>query len=64
MLGVVFAASASLGKPIGDQTKALMDSEGKDRLGDFARLGVAMNPIAWAASSWPIPLLWPPGSAP
>ncbi|MDP2262757.1 MAG: SLC13 family permease [Hydrogenophaga sp.] len=59
VVGVMFAASASFATPIGYQTNTLVYSAGNYRFSDFARLGVPMNLIVWAASSLLIPLFWP-----
>jgi di/tricarboxylate transporter len=59
VVGVMFAASASFATPIGYQTNTLVYSAGNYRFSDFARLGVPLNIIVWAASSLLIPLFWP-----
>lgn len=59
VVGVMFAASASFATPIGYQTNTLVYGAGNYKFSDFARLGVPMNLIVWAASSWLIPLFWP-----
>lgn len=59
VVGVMFAASFSFATPIGYQTNTLVYSAGSYRFGDFARLGVPMNLLTWAASSLLIPLFWP-----
>ncbi len=59
VVGVMFAASFSFATPIGYQTNTLVYSAGNYRFGDFARLGVPMNLLTWAASSLLIPLFWP-----
>lgn len=59
VVGVMFAASFSFATPIGYQTNTLVYSAGNYRFSDFARLGVPMNLLTWAASSLLIPLFWP-----
>lgn len=59
MVGIMFAASFSFATPIGYQTNTLIYSAGNYRFGDFARLGVPMNLLTWAAASLLIPLFWP-----
>ena len=59
VVGVMLAASASFATPIGYQTNTLVYSAGNYRFSDFARLGVPMNLIVWAAASVLIPLFWP-----
>ncbi len=59
VVGVMFAASASFATPIGYQTNTLVYSAGNYRFSDFARLGVPLNVIVWAAASVLIPLFWP-----
>jgi di/tricarboxylate transporter len=59
VVGVMFAASASFATPIGYQTNTLVYSAGNYRFSDFARLGIPMNLIVWAAASVMIPLFWP-----
>lgn len=41
------------------QTNTLVYSAGNYRFSDFARLGIPMNLITWAAASLLIPLFWP-----
>jgi di/tricarboxylate transporter len=59
VVGVMSAAKASFATPIGYQTNTLAYTAGNFRFSDFARLGVPMNLIVWAASSLLIPLFWP-----
>jgi di/tricarboxylate transporter len=59
VVGIMFAASFSFATPIGYQTNTLVYSAGNYRFSDFARLGVPMNMLTWAASSLLIPLFWP-----
>jgi di/tricarboxylate transporter len=59
VVGVMFAASFSFATPIGYQTNTLVYSAGNYRFSDFARLGVPMNLLCWAAASALIPLFWP-----
>jgi di/tricarboxylate transporter len=59
VVGIMFAASFSFATPIGYQTNTLVYSAGNYRFSDFARLGVPMNLLTWAAASLLIPLFWP-----
>jgi di/tricarboxylate transporter len=59
VVGVMLAASASFATPIGYQTNTLVYSAGNYRFADFARMGVPLNLIVWAATSLLIPLFWP-----
>lgn len=56
VVGIMFAASFSFVTPIGYQANTLVYSAGNYRFSDFARLGVPMNMLTWAAASLLIPL--------
>ena len=59
LIAIAVAASASFATPIGYQTNTYVYGVGGYRFGDFARIGIPLNLIAFLVAMLVIPLCWP-----
>ncbi len=56
---ICIAASASFSSPIGYQTNMIVQGIGNYKFGDFVRIGLPLNIIAFVISMLLIPVIWP-----
>lgn len=56
---ICIAASASFSTPIGYQTNLLVQGLGNYKFGDYAKVGIPLNIIAFIVSVILIPMIWP-----
>ncbi|MGE4587142.1 MAG: SLC13 family permease [Mangrovibacterium sp.] len=56
---ICIASSASFATPIGYQTNLLVQSIGNYRFGDYSKVGIPLNILAFIISVVVIPLIWP-----
>ncbi len=56
---ICIAASASFSSPIGYQTNMIVQGIGNYKFGDFVRIGLPLNIIAFLISMLLIPVIWP-----
>lgn len=59
MVAICIAASSSFSSPIGYQTNMIVQGIGGYKFGDFIRIGLPLNIIAFIISMIFIPLFWP-----
>jgi di/tricarboxylate transporter len=58
-IAICIAASASFSTPIGYQTNLLVQGLGNYKFGDYIKVGLPMNLIAFIISVTLIPMIWP-----
>jgi di/tricarboxylate transporter len=58
-IAICIAASASFATPIGYQTNLLVQGLGNYKFGDYLKVGLPMNLIAFIISVTLIPMIWP-----
>ncbi len=58
-IAICIAASASFSSPIGYQTNLLVQGLGNYRFGDYTKVGLPMNIVAFIISVILIPMIWP-----
>jgi len=59
LVAVAIAASTSFATPMGYQTNLMVYGPGGYRFSDFVRVGLPLNFLFWAFSSFAIPHIWP-----
>lgn len=59
VVAIMFASSADFSTPIGYQTNTLVYVAGGYKFMDFVRVGLPLNVVLWAVSSFIIPIFFP-----